>query len=103
MEIKHRRLKTFAVLIRVKDKRGGRRHDAWQEDDDMPYRTNADLPEPVKYHLPHHAQDIYREAFNHAFAAHVGDPRQEEAAHRIAWAAVKRIYVKAGNNWVRQH
>ncbi len=46
------------------------------------------------------AQDIYREAFNHAFAAHHGDPRQEEAAHRIAWGAVKRSYVKAGGSWV---
>ena len=69
----------------------------------MPYRTNGDLPEAVKRHLPGHAQDIYREAFNHAFAAHTGDPRQEEAAHRIAWAAVKRIYVKSGSDWVRQH
>jgi P-type Mg2+ transporter len=34
--------------------------------------------------------DIYRAAFNHAFAARTGDPRQEEAAHRIAWAVVKR-------------
>jgi cation transport regulator len=24
---------------------------------------------------PERAQDIYREAFNHAFAAHAGDPR----------------------------
>jgi cation transport regulator len=42
-------------------------------------------PPSVRDHLPEHAQLIYREAFNHAFAAHVGDPRQEEAAHRIAW------------------
>jgi len=34
------------------------------------------------------------------FAAHVGDPRQEEAAHRIAWAAVKRSYVKIGGSWI---
>lgn len=46
------------------------------------------------------SEDIYREAFNHAFAAHVGDPRQEEAAHRIAWAAVKRSYVKVGGSWI---
>ena len=51
----------------------------------MPYQTNADLPQSVQAHLPGHAQDIYREAFNHAYAAHAGDPRQEEAAHRIAW------------------
>jgi ChaB protein len=37
---------------------------------------------------------------NHAFAAHVGDPRQKERAHRIAWAAVKRSYVKVGGSWI---
>ncbi len=66
----------------------------------MPYPSNDSLPPPVRDHLPAHAQDIYRAAFNHAFEAHIGDPRQEEAAHRIAWAAVKRDYVKAGPNWV---
>ena len=66
----------------------------------MPYRINEDLPPRVRTHLPEHAQDIYREAFNHAYAAHTGDPRQEEAAHRIAWAAVKRSYVKIGDEWV---
>ena len=44
----------------------------------MPYRSNSDLPASVQAHLPPHAQDICREAFNHAFAAHAGDPRQEE-------------------------
>ena len=66
----------------------------------MPYRTNADLPDSVRRHLPVHAQDIYRAAFNNAFAAHLDDPRREEAAHRIAWAAVKRGYVKVGDHWV---
>jgi cation transport regulator len=66
----------------------------------MPYIDNVDLPPAVRQHLPPHAQDIYREAFNHAFAAHAGDPRQEEAAHRIAWAAVKRSYVKQDGEWV---
>ena len=65
----------------------------------MPYAANADLPASVKAHLPAHAQDIYREAFNHAYAAHEGDVRQEEASHRIAWAAVKRSYVKVGEAW----
>ena len=66
----------------------------------MPYRINADLPTAVQRHLPPHAQDIYREAFNHAFAAHSGDPHQEEVAHRIAWAAVKRGYMKG--SWIRK-
>ena len=60
----------------------------------MPYPTNADLPPSVRSHLPEHAQDIYREAFNHAFAAHAGEARQEEAAHRIAWAAVNLIVTR---------
>ena len=66
----------------------------------MPYQVNADLPDSVRNHLPAHAQDIYRAAFNNAYAEHAGDPRQEEAAHRIAWAAVKRSYVKLGTDWV---
>jgi cation transport regulator len=66
----------------------------------MPYRTNDELPPSVRRHLPDHACDIYREAFNHAFAAHALSSRREEAAHRIAWAAVKRSYVKAGDVWV---
>ena len=66
----------------------------------MPYGRNADLPASVRDHLPDHAQDIFRAAFNAAFAAHAGDPRQEEIAHRIAWAAVKRSYEKVGERWV---
>lgn len=66
----------------------------------MPYRTNIDLPASVRDHLPPHAQDIYRAAFNHAFAAHAGDVRQEEIAHRTAWVAVKRSYVKDGDHWI---
>ena len=65
----------------------------------MPYRANSDLPPSVRNHLPDHAQDIFREAFNHAWVAHAGEGRQEEAAHRIAWAAVKRSYVKIGDEW----
>ncbi len=66
----------------------------------MPYASNFDLPLAIRRKLPSHAQDIFRAAFNNAFAAHAGDPRQEEAAHRIAWAAVKRTYVKVDGLWV---
>jgi cation transport regulator len=68
----------------------------------MPYAANADLPPSVRSHLPEHAKDIFREAFNHAYAAHSHDPRQEEAAFRIAWAAVKREYEKIGDEWVEK-
>ena len=67
----------------------------------MPYASNDDLPSSVRDHLPLHAQDIFRAAFDAAFAEHEGDPRQEEAAFRIAWAAVKRQYHKVCSEWVR--
>jgi cation transport regulator len=66
----------------------------------MPYASNEDLPPSVRNHLPPHAQDIYRDAFNHAYAAHRNGPQVEGAAHRIAWGAVKRSYVKSGGEWV---
>ena len=66
----------------------------------MPYSANGDLPPSVRNHLPDHAQDIYREAFNHAYAAHAGELDREQRAHMIAGAAVKRSYVKAGDIWV---
>ncbi len=66
----------------------------------MPYSSNADLPPSVRARLPPHAQNIHREAFNHAYAAHSSEPRQEEAAHRIAWAAVKRSYEKVDGEWI---
>jgi cation transport regulator len=69
----------------------------------MPYRVNADLPTRVRKYLPEHAQDIYREAFNHAYAAHAGEFDREKRAHVIAWATVKRSYVKADDEWVPTH
>lgn len=62
----------------------------------MPYPTNEDLPASVRRHLPPHAQDIYRGAFNHVFAAHCGEGQR---AHRIAWGAVKHCYIKVGDSW----
>jgi len=64
----------------------------------MPYPSNDDLPASVRAHLPPHAQDIFREAFNHAFDQHHGD---DATAFRIAWAAVKRHYAKVEGEWVR--
>ncbi len=66
----------------------------------MPYHTNSALPDSVSHVLPKHAQDIYREAFNHAWdhyadkSARRGDESREEAAHKVAWAAVTRGYQK---------
>jgi cation transport regulator len=64
----------------------------------MPYNSNSDLPESVKVVLPEHAQDIYREAYNSAWGQYDtpeerrGGNSREETAHKVAWAAVKKIY-----------
>jgi cation transport regulator len=66
----------------------------------MPYNHIADLPDSVRKHLPEHAQEIYLEDFNHAWAEYA-DPKKrrddsshEEVTHRVAWAAVKKLYEK---------
>lgn len=77
----------------------------------MPYRTSNELPSNVKDHIPKHAQDIYKEAFNSAYDEYAkardrrGDADREETAHRVAWAAVKKAgYTKdADGNWRIDH
>lgn len=65
----------------------------------MPYKTDADLPESVRDHLPEHAQDIYRAAFNNAWDEYGHD---EARAHRVAWGAVEREYHKTPDGtWKR--
>ena len=68
----------------------------------MPYVSNEDLPPGVRNSLPPHAQDIYREAFNHAWRQYSDRKDREALAHRVAWAAVKRRYVKVGSRWVEK-
>ena len=71
----------------------------------MPYKTNKDPPKNVTHVLPAHAQDIFREAFNHAWKEYA-DPEKrwdddtlEETARKVAWAAVKHKYEKIGDKW----
>ena len=62
----------------------------------MPYQTVEDLPDSVQSHLPKHAQEIFRAAFNHALEEY----GEEENAFRVAWSAVKRDYQKGEDgNW----
>ena len=71
----------------------------------MPYRTIADLPPGIREHLLEHAQQIFLEAFNHAWQEYASPSKRyagaslEETAMRVASAAVKRKYVKAGDRW----
>ena len=77
----------------------------------MPYPKKANLPDSVKDNLPAHAQDIYKEAFNHALIEYM-DPKKrnsdeslEEVAHKVAWAAVKQSYIKdeKSGKWKTKH
>jgi cation transport regulator len=71
----------------------------------MPYKSTTELPDQVKNHLPKHAQDIFKEAFNHAWEEYKdpskrrGEESQEEVAFKVAWAAVKQKYHKKGDEW----
>jgi cation transport regulator len=77
----------------------------------MPYQSNSDLPSAVRDHLPPHAQDKFRAAFNHAWDEYQspgkrqGSESREEAAFRVAWAAVKHEYPKndATGQWEPKH
>jgi cation transport regulator len=68
----------------------------------LPYASVEDLPPPIRAHLPQHAQEIYRGAFNNAWTEYAsrGPALREETAHRVAWAAVKRKYRKYDNEWL---
>lgn len=60
----------------------------------MPYGSNSELPAGAK-DLPKHAQDIFRAAFNSAYAEH----KDEEKAFKIAWSAVGKSYEKVDGEW----
>jgi len=93
----------------------------------MSYAATADLPCPVRSRLPTHAQEIYLAAFNNAWEEYARREDREAVAHqfagsefgrpqsrprsgepqgwgehRVAWAAVKRQYRKAGKDWVKK-
>lgn len=73
----------------------------------MPYPSNDDLPSKVKNHLPEHAQDIYRAAFNSAWKQYEsaekrrGTDSREVVAHKVAWSAVEKKYFQDENHqWI---
>lgn len=72
----------------------------------MPYQKVSELPSTVKNNLPTHAQEIYRAAFNNAWEEYKSPQERrdsavsrEETAHKVAWAAVKKKYIKKGEEW----
>lgn len=75
----------------------------------MPYDKISELPDSVRDHVPKHGQEIYKKAFNNAWDEYSdpddrrGDSSREEAAHKVAWAAVKKTYHKGKDgNWHRK-
>ncbi|MDP4163962.1 MAG: ChaB family protein [Bacillota bacterium] len=63
----------------------------------MPYRSVNELPDAVKDYLPHHGQEIFKEAFNSAAEEY----KEEETAFKVAWNAVKMKYKKnSDGKWV---
>jgi len=64
----------------------------------MPYGSISELPSPVKAALPAGAQEIYKGAFNTAYAQYQDDAK----ASRIAWGAVKQSYKKEGGKWIKK-
>lgn len=73
----------------------------------MTYNNNSELPKGVRNHLPNHAQDIYRSAFNHAWVEYSSPEKRrshdsrEVVSHKVAWSAVEKKYKKnADGIWV---
>lgn len=65
----------------------------------MPYESINELPDSVKDNLPHHAQEIFKEAFNSANEEY----KEEETAFKVAWSAVKKKYEKGDDGeWVEK-
>lgn len=68
----------------------------------MPYAAIDELP-PAARRLRQHAQEIFRAAFNAAWSYSEREPAErEETASRVAWAAVKKRYRKAGETWLER-
>ncbi len=66
----------------------------------MPYSSIQQLPDLVKDSLPKEAQEIFKRAFNHSYEKY--SATDEIICFKIAWAAVKRMYEKQGDQWVRK-
>ena len=75
------------------------------DNDDISKRTEKQIDQ-----LPTHAQEIFKEAHKKALDQY-NDPKKrkggkneskEEVAHKVAWSAVKKVYKKEGDKWVKK-
>ena len=84
---------------------GGRSKGGREEDNQLSARTKKQIDS-----LPQHAQHIYKKVHANALEQYQkpekrrGGKKQtaEQVAHKAAWAAVKRGYMKKGNQWVKK-
>ena len=64
----------------------------------MSYDTLQDLPSDIRAVLPREAQELYLEVYQKSWdtydEAEGGDMGRPSVAHRDAWSAVRREYVK---------
>jgi cation transport regulator len=71
----------------------------------MQYETVKQLPVTIRDVLPEKAKEIYRKAYNQAWAKYARDAHgglnQQGLAHQQAWMAVKREYVFDLDQWHR--
>ena len=75
----------------------------------MPYKKLTNLPDRVRKHLPKHAQEIFKKAYNNAEKQY-DDPKKRkdgsskiETTNKVAWSAVKKEYEKGSDgNWHRK-
>jgi cation transport regulator ChaB len=70
------------------------------EEDEMPVKANSDksdIPSTI-LRSEAHAQDIWKKAHDNA----VGTYGEGGRAHRVAFAALKHVYEKRGDKWVRK-
>ena len=66
----------------------------------MLYAANSELPPAVREHLPLHAQDIFRAAYNHAWVEYADHSDREAVAKAVAWTTVKQKYRQVDGDWV---
>ena len=70
----------------------------------------SDITEKQIDELPTHGQEIFKEAHKNALDQYK-DPKKrkggkkeskEQVAHKVAWSAVKKIYKKEGDKWIKK-
>ena len=61
----------------------------------MPYKSIKELPAKIRKILPKKAQEVFMKVFNASYNKY-----GESTAFKIAWAAVKKKFVKRDGKWV---